>query len=195
MKTATRTSALLVLTALALTGCVPEPAPTPSPTASPSPSPTPTPTPTTDPLAGMSLDDRVGQMFMVGTSVDGADQTTLSAVADDHIGGIFLHGRSDAGAQATAQLVSTFTSAQAAGQPLLWVSTDQEGGEVQVLSGPGFDEIPSAVDQGQQDDATLRSNAATWGGQLAQAGVNMNLAPVADIVTSPETAQSNPPIG
>ena len=195
MKTATRTSALLVLTALALTGCVPEPAPTPSPTASPSPSETPTPTPTADPLAGMSLDDRVGQMFMVGTSVDGADPTTLAAVTDDHIGGIFLHGRSDAGTQATAALVSTFTSAQAAGQPLLWVSTDQEGGEVQVLSGPGFDDIPSAVDQGQQDDATLRGNAATWGGQLAQAGVNMNLAPVADIVTSPETAQSNPPIG
>ena len=195
MKTATRTSALLVLTALALTGCVPEPAPTPSPTASPSPSETPTPTPTADPLAGMSLDDRVGQMFMVGTSVDGADPTTLAAVTDDHIGGIFLHGRSDAGTQATAALVSTFTSAQAAGQPLLWVSTDQEGGEVQVLSGPGFDDIPSAVDQGQQDDATLRGNAATWGGQLAQAGVNMNLAPVADVVTSPETAQSNPPIG
>jgi len=195
VKTATRTSALLVLTALALTGCVPEPAPTPSPTASPSPSETPTPTPTADPLAGMSLDDRVGQMFMVGTSVDGADPTTLAAVTDDHIGGIFLHGRSDAGAQATASLVSTFTSAQAAGQPLLWVSTDQEGGEVQVLSGPGFDDIPSAVDQGQQDDATLRGNAATWGGQLAQAGVNMNLAPVADVVTSPETAQSNPPIG
>ena len=195
MKTATRTSALLVLAALTLTGCVPEPAPTPGPTASPSPSPTPTPTPTPDPLAGMSLDDRVGQLFMVGTSVDGADPTTLSAVADDHIGGIFLHGRSDAGAQATAGLVSTFTSAQATGQPVLWVSTDQEGGEVQVLSGPGFAEIPSAVDQGQQDDATLRGNAATWGGQHAQAGVNMNLAPVADVVTSPETAQSNPPIG
>ncbi|MDQ1121604.1 glycoside hydrolase family 3 N-terminal domain-containing protein [Microbacterium trichothecenolyticum] len=197
MKNASRSAALLLLTALTLTGCVPPPAPAPSPTASPTPSPTPTPTPTPtpDPAAGMSLDDKVGQMFMVGTSVDGADQTTLSAVSDDHIGGIFLHGRSDAGTQATADLVSTFTSAQAGGQPALWVATDQEGGEVQVLSGPGFDEIPSAVDQGQQDDSTLRGNAATWGGQLAQAGVNMNLAPVADVVTSPETAQSNPPIG
>ncbi|MGQ3505015.1 glycoside hydrolase family 3 N-terminal domain-containing protein, partial [Enterococcus faecalis] len=77
----------------------------------------------------------------------------------------------------------------------LWVSTDQEGGDVQVLSGPGFDGIPSALDQGQQDAATLRANAATWGRQLAEAGVNMNLAPVADVVTSPETAGSNPPIG
>lgn len=193
VKTVTRSVVLLVLAAVALTGCVPEPAPTP--TASPTSSPTPTPTPTPDPLAGMSLGDKVGQMFMVGTSVDGADPTTLAAVRDDHVGGIFLHGRSDAGTQATAALVSGFTSVVASGLPELWVATDQEGGEVQVLSGPGFDGIPSAVDQGQQADAALRANAGTWGAQLAQAGVNMNLAPVADVVTSPETAQSNPPIG
>lgn len=192
-----RSMVLFLLAAVALAGCVPEPAPTPSATSTPSATATPTatPTPTPDPLAGWSLEDKVGQMFMVGTSVNGADPTTLAAVRDDRIGGIFLHGRSDAGAQATADLVSGFTSVVAAGQPELWVATDQEGGTVQVLSGPGFDDIPSAVDQGQQDDATLRTNAATWGRQLAQAGVNMNLAPVADVVTSPETAQSNPPIG
>ncbi|PNW10918.1 beta-N-acetylhexosaminidase [Microbacterium testaceum] len=143
----------------------------------------------------MSLADRVGQMFMVGTSVEGANPTTLAAVRDDHVGGIFLHGRSDAGAQATAGLIGQFTSTVAAGAPELWVATDQEGGTVQVLKGPGFDRIPSAVEQATQTDAALRSAAAAWGAQLAQAGVNMNLAPVADIVTSPEFAASNPPIG
>ena len=192
-----RSTILLLLAAVALSGCVPEPVPAPSPSATPTPTstPTPTPTPTPDPLAGFSLADKVGQMFMVGTSVNGADATTVAAVRDDHVGGIFLHGRSDAGVQATADLVGGFTSLVAAGAPELWVATDQEGGEVQVLTGPGFDGIPSALDQGQQDDATLRANAATWGRQLAQAGVNMNLAPVADVVTSPETAGSNPPIG
>ncbi|MFX6888122.1 hypothetical protein ABTH62_20070, partial [Acinetobacter baumannii] len=84
------------------------------------------------PLAGFSLADKVGQMFMVGTSVNGADATTVAAVRDDHVGGIFLHGRSDAGVQATADLVGGFTSLVAAGAPELWVATDQEGGEVQV---------------------------------------------------------------
>lgn len=197
MKTPARPTALLLLAALTLTACAPTPAATPSPsaTASPTPTPTPSPTPTPDPLAGMSLDDRVGQLFMVGTSVDGADATTLSAVADDHVGGIFLHGRSGAGTQAIAGLVGRFTGAVGTGRPDLWVATDQEGGTVQVLSGPGFDDIPSAREQSAQPDAALRASAAAWGDQLAQAGVTMNLAPVADIVTSPETAQSNPPIG
>ena len=193
MKTATRSTTLLLLAALTLTACAPAAAP--APTASPSPSPTPTPTATPDPLAGMSLQDKVGQMFMVGTSVEGANPTTLAAVRDDHVGGIFLHGRSDAGTQATADLIGQFTSTVGAAAPQLWVATDQEGGTVQVLKGPGFDRIPSAVEQSAQTDAALRSSAATWSTQLAQSGVNMNLAPVADIVTSPEFAASNPPIG
>ncbi|WP_279366581.1 glycoside hydrolase family 3 N-terminal domain-containing protein [Microbacterium testaceum] len=193
MKTATRSTILLLLAALTLTSCTPAAAP--APTASPSPSPTPTPTATPDPLAGMSLQDKVGQMFMVGTSVEGANPTTLAAVRHDHVGGIFLHGRSDAGTQATADLIGQFTSTVGADAPQLWVATDQEGGTVQVLKGPGFDRIPSAVEQAAQTDAALRSSAATWSTQLAQSGVNMNLAPVADIVTSPEFAASNPPIG
>jgi beta-N-acetylhexosaminidase len=139
----------------------------------------------------------VGQLFMVGTSVGGANPATLAAVSDDHVGGIFLSGRSTAGVDATAQLVSTFTAASAAaGAPApLWVATDQEGGEVQVLTGPGFDAIPSALEQGQEDAGALRADAARWGAQLSQAGVNLNLAPVADIVTNPQTAEGNPPIG
>lgn len=199
VKSPARPTALLMLAALTLTACAPTTAPTVSPTTTiaptPTRTPTPTPTPTPDPLAGMSVADKVGQMFMVGTSVDGADPTTLAAVADDHIGGVFLHGRSDAGTQPIAGLVSQFTAAVSVDDPGLWVATDQEGGTVQVLSGPGFDGIPSAVEQAQQPDAQLRTNASTWGTQLAAAGVNMNLAPVADIVTSPEFAASNPPIG
>lgn len=197
MKTAPRFSAAALLVALALAGCAPTTgaAPSATPTAPPTPTATPTPTPTPDALAAMSLADKVGQMFMVGTPVEGVDPTTLTAVRDDHIGGVFLHGRSDAGTAAIAELVRGFTAAVPPGAPKLWVATDQEGGTVQVLSGPGFDRIPSAVDQAAQDDSTLRASAAAWAGQLAAAGVTMNLGPVADIVTSPEFAASNPPIG
>lgn len=185
---------------LVLAGCV-SPAPAPgTPTASPTPSPTRTPTPTptptpVDPIAGMSLEQQVGQLFMVGTGADSVDQTTLNAVIQQQIGGIFLHGRSSAGTDATLKVVETFTSSLSPGAPKLWVSTDQEGGDVQVLSGPGFDDMPSALTQGQSSPDQLRASAAQWGAELSQSGVTMNLAPVADIVTSPETAQSNPPIG
>ncbi|MEV7693741.1 glycoside hydrolase family 3 N-terminal domain-containing protein [Microbacterium sp. NPDC089189] len=187
-------AALAAVLGVALAGCAAErPAPVPSPTAA---SPTPSPTPTAvDPIDALTLEQRVGQLFMVGTSVDGADPTTLAAIADPGIGGIFLHGRSTAGTAGTAALVAQFTAVHPASAPHLWVATDQEGGDVQVLAGDGFEQMPTALTSAQRDDATLRTDAARWGSQLAAAGIDMNLAPVADIITSPETSRLNQPIG
>ncbi|PVW03683.1 beta-N-acetylhexosaminidase [Microbacterium sp. Gd 4-13] len=193
-------AALAVVALLGLVGCA---AASPSPTAESSSrapstaapaSPTVTPTPV-DPIADLSLEQRVGQLFMVGTSVGGPDPITLEAVSQQHVGGIFLHGRSSAGVEAAAAFVKTFEDAHLESVPPLWIATDQEGGDVQVLSGPGFDSMPTALTQARSDTATLETDATRWGAQLAQAGVNMNLAPVADIVTSAEAGPQNPPIG
>ena len=101
---ALRAAAAAAAIAVALTGCGaygPSPSPSTS-TSAPSPSPTPTPTPTVDPLAGLDLRQRVGQLFIVGAQIDAATPATMSAVTDRHAGGTFLHGRSQAGAAAVA---------------------------------------------------------------------------------------------
>ncbi|MFT4210774.1 MAG: glycoside hydrolase family 3 N-terminal domain-containing protein [Microbacterium sp.] len=188
-----RLAPVIMVAALLLSGCVAEPAG--APTTATAVAPTPTATPTYDPIAGMTLAQRVGQLFMVGTPADGVDPTALAAVSEDAIGGIFLRGRSDAGSAATADLVAQFTAANPAGSPPLWVATDQEGGDVQVLSGPGFDDMPTALTQAQAGCDAVGAEAQRWGAPLAQAGVTMNLAPVADIVTSPDTERDNAPIG
>lgn len=182
----------LVFGVLSLAACAPEP-PAPPPTSSATATPTPTPTPAPDPLEGLSLEQRVGQLFMVGTSVGAPDPVTLAAVSQQHAGGVFLHGRSGAGVDAAAAFTQTFRDAHVAGDPALWIATDQEGGDVQVLSGPGFDSIPTALTQSASDEAALRADAGRWGAQLRAAGVGMNLAPVADIVSGPDAV--NPPIG
>ena len=46
------------------------------------------------------------------------------------------------------------------------MTTDQEGGLVQHLQGPGFDTMPTAVDQGAMSTDALRQSAAVWGSQL-----------------------------
>ncbi len=74
----------------------------------------------------------------------------------------------------------------------LLVAADQEGGEVQQLTGAGFSTIPSGLEQSRLPDLT--GSAKTWGKELAAAGVNVNLAPVADTVPS-EVGTSNDPIG
>lgn len=159
--------------------------------------PTPTPTPA-DPLADLSLEQRVGQLFMVGTPVERASRTTLRAVRDRHVGNVFLHGRSEGGAAEVAAVVRRFTALvgpDTTGDLPLWIATDQEGGQVQVLRGRGFSDMPFAIRQADADDRTLEKQAHRWGAQLRRAGVTMNLAPVADIVTSRKTRFDNAPIG
>jgi len=179
-----------------LAGCAVA-APQPTNTASARPTPSPTPT-AADPLAGLTLEQRVGQLFMVGTMATAAEGATVSAVRDRHVGNVFLAGRSSAGTAATAavtaQLTELVSPESTGGLPLL-VATDQEGGQVQVLSGPGFSDMPTALQQGSLDAATLAGNAQTWAAELSAAGVNMNLAPVVDLIPSPAAAASNPPIG
>jgi beta-N-acetylhexosaminidase len=74
------------------------------------------------------------------------------------------------------------------------VAVDQEGGLVQRLQGPGFTRIPSAVRQATLSDARLTTDAARWGRQLQAAGINADLAPVADVVPA-GVGDRNAPIG
>ena len=148
-------------------------------------------------LARMSLAQRVGQLFMVGTPAASPSPATLSAIGRYHVGSVMLTGRSRTGraapARTAAALRARATTSATAGVRL-FVATDQEGGLVQVLSGPGFSRMPSAQAQGRLSPVALRAAAARWGRQLRAAGVDVDLAPVLDTVPA-ATAGANPPIG
>lgn len=149
-------------------------------------------------LRRMSLEQRVGQVFMVGTPATAARPAVLQQISRYHIGNAFLAGRSTGGKAAptatTAALRARVTAASTSNTPL-FIATDQEGGAVQVLEGPGFSPIPPALTQGSWSSTTLQRSATTWARQLATVGINLNLAPVADTVPSAEAARRNPPIG
>lgn len=167
-----------------------------APTGEPSATATASPTTTAAPsLEGWSLEQKVGQLLMVGTEATAASGTVVSAISELHVGGVFLSGRSEAGVAATRAVVDSLTALvgpQPTRTPLL-VATDQEGGAVQVLRGPGFSQLPEATAQGAQG-AGLQESALGWAQELAAAGVNMNLAPVADLVDLDDPG-ANAPIG
>ena len=171
------------------------PSAAPSPTASAMASAT--ATATDGALAGWSLEEKVGQLMMVGVDATAPKDSSTEAVDTHHVGNIFIAGRTTAGGQATQKVIASFTGKVGPGTtrstPML-VATDQEGGEVQVLSGSGFSEIPSAMDQSTQSRDQLVAAARTWGKELADVGVNMNLAPVVDLVDIPRPS-TNEPIG
>ncbi|MET7689116.1 glycoside hydrolase family 3 N-terminal domain-containing protein [Streptomyces sp. NPDC005483] len=147
--------------------------------------------------AKMTAAQRVGQLLMGGVPATGPSATDLRTLRTYHVGSVMLTGRSSAGISATKRVVDGVRGQQdtVAGRKVgLIVATDQEGGQVQVLSGPGFSAIPAALTQGTWSTTTLRDRAEGWARQLKAAGVDLDLAPVADVVPA-SLGTRNGPIG
>ena len=145
----------------------------------------------------MDADERAGQLLMVGLD-DDASRTSLDRlVARRHLGGVILLGGWGEGAaavRATTSHLEALASPEATAGLGLLIAADQEGGAVQQLKGDGFSTIPSARVQGRGSTAELEADATRWGRELAKAGINVNLAPVADTVPA-SLGTGNGPIG
>lgn len=167
------------------------------PVASPEPA---TPMPTScavRTLDAMTEAQRIGQLFMIGLTDDRLDAAHRDAIARYHIGSVLFARRTGAGTtglRAVADAVQEQASAAATHGVPFFIAANQEGGQVQALSGPGFAVIPSALAQGGMSPAQLTAGAARWAGDLKAAGVNLDLAPVTDVVPAGTDAQ-NAPIG
>lgn len=136
-------------------------------------------------LSSMSVEEKVGQMFFVRCpDVGGAE-----AVSEYKLGGYILFGRDfkDKTAEQVRSDISSYQSA--AGVPLL-IGTDEEGGTVVRASSnpnlfPHVCQSPQTLyTQGGMD--SIIQDARQKSLTLLDLGVNVNLAPVADVSTNPD---------
>lgn len=164
-------------------------------TASPSESASDAPESAAEILSDWTLEEKVGQLFMAGIDVQRQETATFDVIRDQYVGNLFVGGRSKAGIDPVSSLVTNLMSAGSALRAPMFISTDQEGGKVQVLRGPGISDIPSALQQSEWSERKLEAKATNWGAELAEMGFNLNLAPVLDVVPSAKGAHKNAPIG
>lgn len=146
-------------------------------------------------LDELGLTERVGQLFMGGVQVDQTPAFVPAALDEARVGSILLVGVATGGADAVSTAIDrgrTVTRSPAGAQPI--VAVDQEGGRIQHLQGPGFEAIPSPAEQAQLTSDQLRRRAQSWGADLRSVGVNLDLAPVADVVPA-SIGVANEPIG
>ena len=145
----------------------------------------------------LTLQQRVGQLFALGLANDRLGRAEREAIRSHHVGSVWFTETTTAGANAV-RAVATAVQAQgtdaATGGVGFYVAANQEGGQIQALQGAGFSTIPSAVTQGTLEPPVLQRQATGWGRQLSRAGVNLNFAPVMDVVP-PGTDAQNQPIG
>ncbi|WP_246609357.1 beta-N-acetylhexosaminidase [Nonomuraea rhizosphaerae] len=152
-------------------------------------------------LSRMSVEEKVGQLFMpvlYGTApgtVSGENQarygaqTPAKVVAKYHLGGVILFPENIRGVEQVASLTNGLQ--QASRKVPLLIGTDQENGLVSrmgalITTFPGASEVGST-----RSTALARSVAEATGQELRALGVNLDFAPVADVNIDP----ANPVIG
>lgn len=142
------------------------------------------------------LRDMIGQMLLVGfrgTAVDGYSPI-LRDIREHNLGGVILFDRdvqlqsAERNIQSPEQVRALTTSLQANARVPLFVAVDQEGGRVRRFKeAQGFPPSPSAKAMGQGTTAQTRFEGERTGKLLADLGVNLNFAPVADVDVNPQS--------
>ncbi len=126
----------------------------------------------------LSLEEKIGQMLVVGFHGLRPPPYILDWLSSGRIGGVILFARNVASPQQLAEL--TQACHEAAAHPIL-IAIDQEGGTVARLH-DGFTESPGAMALGAADSETLAEQVSgVLGAELRALGINWNLAPVLDL--------------
>lgn len=149
-------------------------------------------------LSEMTLEEKVAQLFFVTPQeLTGADRVTIAgevtkeAFAAYPVGGIIYFTENiESGAQflemtATMQEISM----ERLGIPI-FLGTDEEGGRVARLYESGIEDIPYIAPMlkigTKGDPENAYDTGAVLAGYLAEYGINVDFAPVADIFSNPE---------
>ncbi len=147
----------------------------------------------TSPIAGMTLDQRIGQLVMAGFHGVEPSDDIIRLIEREQVGGVILFSRNLRDARQTRALTARLQQiARAAGHPYpLLIATDQENGLVRRL-GADATVFPGNMALGAVGDEEMTfAVAQATARELRALGINMNFAPVVDVNNNP----ANPVIG
>lgn len=142
-------------------------------------------------IAGMTIDEKIGQMVIVGLKGTSMQARALKMIESYHIGGFILYKENIADANQTMTLLNQLKAANIYNAAPLWLSIDQEGGKVSRMPDE-FIELPKAQEVGMVNQRSYtRQIGLALGKEVRSLGFNMDFSPVLDINSNP----NNPVIG
>ena len=134
----------------------------------------------------MSLEEKIGQMFIVGFEGYETDDEIKELIQKRYVGGIIFFDRNIKNAENLLQLMNSLKSLNQNNKAPLFMSVDEEGGRVSRLP-KEMKKFPSSMNIGKVNDEeySLKVGEVT-GEKLKAFGFNMNFAPVLDIYSNPK---------
>lgn len=142
-------------------------------------------------ISGMSIGEKVGQMIIAGISGTTISSYASSLIEDYQVGGLILYSDNLIDTNQSIELINDLKEENTSNQFPLFLSVDQEGGQVSRLPGDLIN-FPTNETIGNVNDVQYSYEIGKiLGEELNAFGFNMNFAPVLDVNSNPD----NPVIG
>lgn len=148
------------------------------------------PEPAADPIklkiAGMSLDEKIGQLLFFGFDGSVLDAKATEVIERYRPGGLIVMGDNVKSASQLLALVNSLKAVSSKNGIPAFISVDEEGGRVNRMP-PELKNLPSAQIIGKTGSAdTANSVGGVIAEELKAFGFNMDFAPVLDIWSNPK---------
>lgn len=142
-------------------------------------------------IKGMTLDEKIGQIFIVGLDGYTVNDNTRKMIEDYHVGGFILFSDNVEDSNQLLTLINSLKSTNAKNKIPLFISVDQEGGRVNRMPSE-LKKFPSNRIIGNVNNKEFSYKIGSIiAEEIGSFGFNMDFAPVLDINSNPK----NPVIG
>jgi beta-N-acetylhexosaminidase len=131
-------------------------------------------------MATQDVVDQFGQLFIMAFDGLSPSRDTVEFLRTFRIGGVILFEDNYESPDQLRSLTAQLQARCAAPDAPLFICSDHEGGRKQRFRS-GFTALPSMAEAGRGDPAATEALYRSAARELRAAGVNMNLAPVADV--------------
>lgn len=139
-------------------------------------------------LDNMTLEEKVGQLLIVGFEGTELNDNTKALIEDIGVGGLIFFGRN---IESKYQVKALVEDIKEISNIPLFLAIDEEGGKVSRLP-QEYKRLPDSFDIGSTNDTDLAfTYGELLGNRVKSLGLNLNFAPVMDIHSNP----NNPVIG
>lgn len=142
-------------------------------------------------IGKMSLDEKIGQMLIVGIEGYDLNDNTKSLINNSKVGGVILFSKNVQDTNQLLNLLNSLKKENKKNKLPLFLSVDEEGGRVTRMP-MEFKKLPTNKAIGKLNDENFSYKiGSTIANEIGSFGFNMDFAPVLDINSNP----NNPVIG
>jgi len=139
-------------------------------------------------LEEMTLEEKIGQMIIIGLEGYDVDDHTKEMIEENFIGGVILFSNNIKNPQQLLQLTNNLKEKNKNNRLPLFISIDEEGGRVSRLPSE-FVKFPSnGIIGGKNNPELSYEIGSTIAKQIQALGFNIDFAPVLDIHSNPNNS-------